>query len=72
MYADLRRVGDPAASMQPGCYASGRDGVYDMLQGPHPKCPEMTLKSLQGGCQTGRGHLLGNRFATAALGAYSL
>ena len=38
----------------------------------YPRCPEMTLKSFQGGCQTGLGHLLGNRRATAALGVYSL
>ena len=46
--------------------------MHSKLCRTHPRCPEMTRNSLQGGCQAGRGHLLGNLLATAALGVYSL
>ena len=52
-------------------FGRGRGGGVLILYA-HPRCPEMTLKSFQGGCQTGLGHLLGSRRATAALGVYSL
>ncbi len=39
---------------------------------PHPRCPATTRYIFQGGCQAGRGHLLGSRRASCALGTYSL
>ena len=40
-------------------------------EGAHPRCPATTRYIFQGACQAGRGHLLGRRRASCALGTYS-
>ena len=40
-------------------------------EGAHPRCPATTRYIFHGACQAGRGHLLGRRRASCALGTYS-
>lgn len=45
--------------------------VISPLKAAHPRWPATTRYIFQGACQAGRGHLLGRRRASCALGTYS-
>ena len=56
---------DLTPTMKPFCPSRKPSGSA------HPRCPATTRYIFQGACQAGRGHLLGRRRASCALGTYS-